>query len=119
MGIRHTLVIAALLVSCGAVVPSAQADFVTKTYFEGTLAAHATPASGTAYWKTNKVWRPLGNLFAVWFANSSTIQAGYKQSVSANPIVTQGAYGYDWGYCANLENFPVSPVTCQIFNWYA
>jgi len=118
-GIRPAAVIATLFLSFVAAVPAAQADFVTKKYFEGTLGAHATPASGTAYWKTNKVWRPVGYLFAVWFANSSTIQAGYKQSVSANPITTQGAYGYDWGQCANLENFPVSSVTCQIFNWYA
>src|SRR5438270_5560977 len=113
---KRAAVAAVFAVCCVGFVQSAQAAFVTQQYFNGTLGGHATPASGTNYWKTNKVWRPIGYLFAVWFANSNTIQAGYKQSASANPISTQGSYGYDWGQCANLENFAVPTVTCQIYN---
>lgn len=119
LAIRRAAVIATLFVALVAAVPAAQADFVTKQYFNGTLGGHGNPSSGTAYWKTNKVWRPVGYRFAVWFSNSSTIQAGFQESSVQNPVVTRGSFGYDWGSCLNEENFGVSTVTCQIYNWNA
>jgi hypothetical protein len=119
LGIKRAAVIAALFSFLSVGVSAAQADFVTQKYFVGTLAGHGNPSSGTGYWKTNKAWRPIGYRFAVWFSNSSTIQAGFVESYLENPIVTRGAFGYDWGSCLNEESFAVPTVTCQIFNWNA
>ena len=77
------------------------------------------PVVGDWVLETNKVWRPIGYRFAVWFANSSTVQAGFRESYLENPVVTSGSFGYDWGSCLNEESFSVSTVTCQIYNWYA
>jgi hypothetical protein len=115
---RRAVTIAAFLVSL-AFVPGASGAFVTQQYFNGTLGAHGNPSSGTNYWKTNKVWRPQGYLFAAWFANSSTVQAGLRSNRTENPIIIRGSYGYDWGSCLNQESFAVGPVTCQIYNWNA
>jgi hypothetical protein len=119
LGIKGPAVIAALSCFLLLVVPAAQADFVTQKYFVGALAGHGNPSSGTGYWKTNKVWRPVGYRFAVWFSNSSAVQAGFVESYLQNPIVTRGSFGYDWGSCLNEESFAVSTVTCQIYNWNA
>ncbi len=44
---------------------------------------NCNPSSGWAYWKTNKVWRPIGNWFGVWFTNDQSFTAGYRESADA------------------------------------
>jgi hypothetical protein len=93
--------------------------YSTQQYHNGYCGAHCNPGSGSNYWKTNKVWRPTGNTFAVWFSNCCALTAGYVESADDNPVVTQGEYGYNVGACRNLEGYGVSNVTCQVYSWFA
>lgn len=69
--------------------------------------------SGTASRQYNKVWRPVGTQFTLYFYTSSTYTSW--SNTWSNPYTTPDGSGGSAAYagCQNDTPSSVSPVTCQ------
>jgi hypothetical protein len=93
----------------------APADGTIQKYFDGTFAANGYAHPASNYWTTNRVWRPIGDYFALWFYNSTNNYAGFAEDYQHNPFTITGPYGYSQAYCENDNQYGVSTVTCQAY----
>jgi hypothetical protein len=71
------------------------------------------------YWKTNRVWRPVGNPFSAYYLNEVPGRHGLVFNTSRNPFESYGPFGYSQGGCDNETGNYVNSVTCQVYSWYA
>lgn len=78
--------------------------------------------SGSDYWRTNRVWRPVPNppiySHALWFSNSSNDRAGFDYNADMNPFTIYGPFGYSQAACQNISSYFVTPVTCKTYTYY-
>jgi hypothetical protein len=89
---------------------------LAKGLASGTLPPYLDVYSGYNNWKTNKLWRPIGYPFALWYENSSNPQAGYAVDYSHNPFAIYGPYGYSRGHCYNTSGYYVN-ATCNVYTY--
>lgn len=99
------------VVSSGALFAGAAISAV-HTYFgnEATMPAYGlswTP--GYNYLNWNRVYRPTGNLFELYYEGG----AQYASNSGSNPFWHNQSSGYTRAYCGNLEGHSVNTVTCQ------
>jgi hypothetical protein len=67
--------------------------------------------SGWNWWNHNYVWRPIGNLFWVYFNNQTYVHNGLVIDDNNNPIHASGYFGYSYGELWNRSGHSVYPVT--------
>jgi len=129
----RTLAIALALATCTLAVGvsqvhaatcSSSGGFTTCKYWDGYMPAYANglpfyAGSGSNYWYTNRMWRPINHWASVAFVNNSGIFQGYVSNYGMNPFATKGSWGYDTGWCENDSGGAFSTATCQIYNWNA
>jgi hypothetical protein len=125
--------IAAVLIACAlffgvsaahAATCSSSGGFTTCKYWDGYMPATEsglpfTAASGSNYWYTNRMWRPINRWASVYFVSERGIIQGYASSYGSNPFATKGSWGYDAGWCENDSGSAFSTATCQVYNWNA
>lgn len=103
---------------------SSSGGFTTCKYWDAYMPAYANglpyyAASGSNYWYTNRMWRPINHWATVAFVNSNGIFQGMVSNYGSNPFATKGSWGYDTGWCENDSGAAFSTATCQIYNWNA
>jgi hypothetical protein len=77
-----------------------------------TMSPEQDLTSGYNYWTTNRIWRPAGNDFCVWFDG----HAAEVCNTTSNPFATSGSFGYTTGTCSSAAVSDVSPVTCRVYS---
>jgi hypothetical protein len=103
---------------------SSNGGFTTCKYWDGYMPAKANglpyyAASGSNYWYTNRMWRPINHWATVAFVNSNGIFQGLVSNYGSNPFATTGSWGYDTAWCENDSGVAFSSATCQVYNWNA
>src|SRR5437870_3414364 len=63
--------------------------------------------SGAAARDWNRVYRPIGYSFQLWYANLPALRDGAN-----NPFTDWRTASYARAYCQNVSGVTVSPVTC-------
>jgi hypothetical protein len=107
-----------LCVVAGVVTNSA---FAWSNYFSGVMTS-AQPVnyaeSGWNYWVDNRVYRPTGNTFRLWYKNGSG--SWYADNTNSNPFYFTTSRGYAYLACdyryfidGAPAGYQVNPVTCQ------
>jgi hypothetical protein len=103
---------------------SSSGGFTTCKYWDGSMPAteNGLPfqrASGSNYWYTNRMWRPVNHWASVFWVTERGIVQGYVSNYGTNPFATKGSWGYDAGWCENDSGGAFSTATCQVYNWNA
>jgi len=100
-----------------AIVPNASAliEQYWNDYLTGNTAAYSTSHS----WRTNRVWRPAGNDFALWFDVSGS-QFYWAHNSASNPFTLHAPSNItSQAACHNRTASLVDPVTCQVYDYNA
>jgi len=85
-------------------------NYVDNQLFSAYQAGWTSGLNPRAY---NKVWRPVGNQFAMSYELSDTETTTWFNTWS-NPYTTPGSAGLDvYAGCENYTPSVVSPVTCR------
>lgn len=116
--IKRTLVLLALIAAVASLGAPRSSAGIQK-YYDGTFVPYQEAVSGWNYWQTDRVWRPFGEYFALYFLNSVPGLHGYQINGTNNPFTIYGSFGYDRGACKDVEGNGASPVTCQVYTYYA
>jgi hypothetical protein len=103
---------------------SSSGGFTSCKYWDGYMPAtqNGLPfeaASGSNYWYTNRMWRPINHWASVFWVTDRGIVQGYVSNYGNNPFATKGSWGYDAGWCENDSGGAFSTATCQVYNWNA
>lgn len=106
-----------LVVAVAVSISAASAKAVVHTYFgpSGYAQWAVDYNSGFNYPQYNRVYRPVGNKFWLWYSDGTYVYQ-FEENTWSNPFVHNNAGGYRQSVCSNrtaLDPPVVYPTTCQ------